>query len=115
MERDLSIDTRTEDDLAIVQPAGDINLASSPQLRTALQAAVAQEKLRTVIDLAGVGYMDSSGVATLVEALQSTRRNGTKLVLCCMTERVRAIFQIARLDAIFTIVDDLPAAREAGG
>ena len=55
--------------------------------------------------------MDSSGVATLVEAMQKAMRSQTKLVLCGMEEKVRSIFEIARLDAVFTIVDDTKAAR----
>jgi anti-sigma B factor antagonist len=51
-----------------------------------------------VVDLAQVPYMDSSGVATFVEAMQIARRVGSKLVLCALQERVRSIFEIARLD-----------------
>ena len=48
--------------------------------------------------------MDSSGVATLVEAMQVARRGGGKLILCALQEKVRSVFEIARLDMVFTIV-----------
>jgi anti-sigma B factor antagonist len=48
--------------------------------------------------------MDSSGVATLVEAMQVARKQGGRLVLCGLQEKVRSIFEIARLDMVFTIV-----------
>jgi len=51
-----------------------------------------------------VPYMDSSGVATLVEAMQTARRTGGRLILCSMQAKVRSIFEIARLDTVFTIV-----------
>ena len=57
---------------------------------------------------------DSSGVATLVEAMQQTRRRGVKLVLCNMQEKVRSIFEIARLDTVFTIVDNTDQAMAVG-
>lgn len=90
----------------VLRPIGDVDLSCSPRLRHAI--AVAQEKspIRLIIDLDEVPYMDSSGVATLVEAMQIARRNRTKLVLCSMKEKVRAIFEIARLDMVFTIADD---------
>jgi anti-sigma B factor antagonist len=57
--------------------------------------------------------MDSSGVATLVEAMQIARKQSTRLVLCGMQSKVRSIFEIARLDRVFTIVDDREAAATA--
>jgi anti-anti-sigma factor len=48
--------------------------------------------------------MDSSGVATLVEALQHCRRQGRDLRLVAPNDRVNSIFQIAKLDTIFVIV-----------
>ena len=59
---------------------------------------------RLVIDLSEVPYMDSSGVATLVEAMQVARRRNQKLILCSPQEKVKAIFEIARLDMVFKIV-----------
>ncbi|MHC4429252.1 MAG: STAS domain-containing protein, partial [Planctomycetota bacterium] len=65
---------------------------------------------RLVIDLSGVPYMDSSGVATLVEAMQIARRTGSKLVLAALQEKVRSIFEIARLDMVFSIVNSVDDA-----
>ena len=48
--------------------------------------------------------MDSSGVATLVEAMQLSRKQNASLVLFSMQDKVRSIFEIARLDRVFTIV-----------
>ena len=50
------------------------------------------------------------GVATLVEAMQVARRQGGKIILCAMQERVQSIFEIARLDMVFTIVGDTEEA-----
>ena len=65
---------------------------------------------RLVVDLSGVSYMDSSGVATLVEAMQVQRQKDNKLVLCALQPRVKGIFQISRLDTMFTIADDRETA-----
>lgn len=89
----------------VVSPEGDIDLSRSPSLRVSLRQAQTTRPGRLIVDLERVDYMDSSGIATLVEALQNARRNGTTMVLCCMKERVRSIFEIARLDTVFTIVD----------
>ncbi|MEX0774501.1 MAG: STAS domain-containing protein [Phycisphaeraceae bacterium] len=97
----------------LVTVQGDIDFSKSPQLRQDLLAVLKNEPARLVIDLTGVSYMDSSGVATLVEALQHQRRTGNKLVLCALQPRVHSVFKIARLDTIFTITTDSAAALTA--
>jgi anti-sigma B factor antagonist len=95
----------------IARPEGEIGFARSPQLRSELMQLIQQHKpAKLVLDMSAIPYMDSSGVATLVEAMQQQRQAGGKLVLCCMQERVRSVFEISRLDMVFTIVADAEAA-----
>jgi len=102
------------DDGVILRLQGEVDLTSSPQVRqTLLETVKNKDHSRVVIDLSDVSFMDSSGVATLVEALQAQRKAGGKLVLFGLQDRVRGIFEIARLDSIFTIVDDEQAATNA--
>ena len=65
---------------------------------------------RIVVDLSGVPYMDSSGVASLVKLLARIRKTGIELRLCGLTDRVRSIFEITRLDSVFQIY---PSQQEA--
>ena len=65
---------------------------------------------RVIVDLAGVEYMDSSGLATLVEAVRNSKKQGVELILCRLNPRVRAIFEIARLERFFRIVDSVEQA-----
>ena len=109
-EDTMKISSEKQDGATIVSQEGDIDLGRSPTLRTSLREAQSSKPQRLVVDLSRVDYMDSSGVATLVEALQNARRGGTKLVLCCMKDRVRSIFEIARLDTVFAIVETREAA-----
>jgi anti-sigma B factor antagonist len=108
----VSIDVRTEsiDDGFVVAPEGEVDLSNSRELQHQLRQMLGKSPNKLVVDLAGVPYMDSSGVATLVEAMQLARKNQTSLVLCGMKDKVRSIFEIARLDKVFTIVDSRDAA-----
>lgn len=87
----------------VVRPSGDVDLNVSPSLRQALKQVLRGRPERLVVDLSGVPYMDSSGVATLVEAMQIARKSGTRMALCSLQERVRSIFEIARLETVFAI------------
>ena len=87
---------------------GDVDLQTSPKAREALLATVAQGK-PVVVDLAKVGYIDSSGVASLVEALQAAKKGGQTLALAAVSEGALRVLKLARLDAVFAIhanVDD---------
>ncbi|MDP7070007.1 MAG: STAS domain-containing protein [Phycisphaerales bacterium] len=103
----LNIDVEQRDGLLVIRPSGEVDLASSPVLRATLQSNLATGSDPVIIDLAGVPYMDSSGVATLVEALQTCRRTSRELTLARLTERVASIFKISKLDAVFTVTEDL--------
>ncbi len=100
----IHVEVKRTTDGAILSPVGEIDLGRAPSFREHLFSAQQSRPQRLIIDLGQVPYMDSSGVATLVEAMQTARRNGSKLVLCNLQDRVRSIFEIARLDTVFTIV-----------
>jgi anti-sigma B factor antagonist len=99
----IQVHVRSVDDVTILSPKGEIDLSRAPALRKHITAAQASRPRKLIIDLGGVPYMDSSGVATLVEAMQNARRAGGKLVLCALQDKVRSIFEIARLDTVFVI------------
>lgn len=101
------------DDGVLLQLTGEIDLSCSPMLRQAILDELDHQPDRIVIDLNDVTYMDSSGVATLVEGLQRLKKTGGKLYLCQLQPRVRSIFEISRLDSVFTLMDDLEAALSA--
>lgn len=109
----ITVATEEIDDGVIFRPSGDIDLSRAPALRTHLAGVQKKRPTRLIVDLVDVPYMDSAGVATLVEAMQVARRNNTRLVLCGMQDRVRSIFEISRLDMVFTIVEDTTAAKSA--
>jgi len=113
-DNNLDIEIHNDDHTAVLKPIGDIDMSRSPQLRTAIaQVQKPQPSKRIIVDLTAVPYMDSSGVATLVEAVQIARRHGGQIVLCNLNDRVLSIIEIARLDTVFTILPTLDDALNA--
>ena len=111
-----AIETHEHESGALVLSiSGEVDVVRSPDLQEALQDAIGRVsgKGALIVDLSGVTYMDSSGVATLVRGLQLSRKKGVQMVLCALQERVRSIFEIARLDTVFTIAGTLDEAVEA--
>ncbi|MEC8321069.1 MAG: STAS domain-containing protein [Planctomycetota bacterium] len=111
MPSELTIEVdQSRDGIVVITPVGEVDLASSPVLRTRLGEVVKSRPNRVVLDLSKVPYMDSSGVATLVEGLQQCRRQSSDLFLAALQDRVRSVFEIARLDTVFTIEPDVATA-----
>jgi len=82
---------------------GDIDLYSSPELRDAVLAAVPKSTTGVGVHLESVGYMDSSGVATLVEGLRSAKENDKSFVLVAPSHAVMKVLELARLDSVFEV------------
>lgn len=101
----LQIDIETTGTITVVIPLGDIDLSKSTELRNAMHPVLNENPSKIIVDLSHVPYMDSSGVATLIEGLQLAQQSNIEFVLCALTEGVQSIIELARLDQIFIILD----------
>lgn len=90
---------------ATIHVGGEIDMNTSPKLRDLLKSATKQKMKKIVVDLSNVNYMDSSGIATLVECLQDISAVKGELTLKSMKPQVKAVFEIAHLTEVFQIVD----------
>jgi anti-sigma B factor antagonist len=104
----MNIETRELEDAVVVSLTGEVDLQHSPRLRKALMDLMFDQR-HVLVDMAGVGYIDSSGVASLVEAYQMARKNNTRFVLAAVSDPARRVFQLARLDRVFTMADTIEA------
>ena len=103
----LRIEQSVQDGTAVIAVEGEVDLNTSPGLRTVLLKAAAKGKGSLAVDLRGVRYMDSSGVATLIEGLKSVREKGGRFVLLAPSGSVMKVLQLSRLDTVFEIRDAL--------
>jgi len=94
---------RWQENVAIVDVAGDIDLNRSLDFQKSLLAVLEDGPHRIIVNLSGVPYMDSSGVASLVKLLSRARKSGCQLSLVGLTTRVKSLFEITRLDVVFNI------------
>jgi len=84
--------------------AGDIDLANSPAMRKVLLTEIKEKHSRKVfLNLTNVRYIDSSGIASLVEGLKASRDNGARLILYGLSPAVREVMELSRLQKIFEI------------
>ena len=98
----MNCEIRDEGGVAIVQLSGEIDLESSPKVRLALLDCVGS-KAGVLVDMSAVTYIDSSGVASLVEAFQNARKSDTRFGLAEVSESALRVLELARLDKVFSI------------
>ncbi len=89
---------------------GEIDLHVSPTVTALLNDMIGKKPERLVVDLSDVSYIDSAGLAALIEAMQKVEGYGGKFMLAGLQETVRSIFEISRLDQVFQIFPDADAA-----
>lgn len=99
-------DVREEGGAVVVAFAGEIDLEHSPKAREVLLECVGRA-CPVLVDLSGVDYIDSSGVASLVEALQQAKGRGGSLALVAVSPSALRVLELARLDKVFTIHDSV--------
>lgn len=96
----------------ILAVSGDVDLYSSPEVRKRLIELTSKKTKNILVDLTRVTYMDSSGVATLVEGLQQVGKYKGQLILFGLGAVVKEVFELSRLDKVFDICSDQQAAME---
>jgi anti-sigma B factor antagonist len=106
----LAIDEHRIAGAPAIRLSGRLDYDTSPALRQVLLKYVDREGLGLIADLDGVEYMDTTGLATLLEALSRLRRHGGRMVLFGLGPRVLDLFAMNEVDRLFTIVEDEDAA-----
>ncbi|SPE23889.1 putative Anti-sigma-B factor antagonist [Candidatus Sulfopaludibacter sp. SbA3] len=110
--------TRHNKGATIMDVAGHIDIGSSPALRKSMLEYLKHSD-RLAVNLAGVKYLDSSGIASLLEVLKEARSSKKRFVLFGLTAAVREVLQLTRLTGVFEVYESedeaLTAETAAGG
>ncbi|GMW01077.1 MAG: hypothetical protein AMXMBFR84_22140 [Candidatus Hydrogenedentota bacterium] len=99
----MNLSKTDKDGVRTVCVQGEVDLNTSPQLRTAITKEVPKDTQTVAVDLSGVSYMDSSGVATLVEGLRTANDRNAAFTLVTPSASVMKVLHLSRLDTVFDI------------
>jgi anti-sigma B factor antagonist len=108
------LDTRECDDYVIVALRGELDMADAADVADRLTAAAVGRR-KAIVDLAGLAFIDCSGVAAFARAQRRARRAGGNLLLAAPRPRVRRVFELSRLvdDVIHASIEQATSATES--
>jgi anti-sigma B factor antagonist len=102
----VQISFRRMEQITIFDLVGNIDLATSPELRKALLHELRETRTpRVILNLLQVKYIDSSGIASLVEGLKASRDVGSRFILYGLSQSAREVMQLSKLNKIFEIYE----------
>ena len=103
----MQISARRNDKTTIFDLSGDIDFANSPVVRDSVLREIRESHTpRVAVNLSQVRYIDSSGVASLVEGLKASRDLGSRFILFGLSKVAREVLQLSRLIKVFEIYDN---------
>ncbi|HZT58625.1 MAG TPA: STAS domain-containing protein [Pyrinomonadaceae bacterium] len=108
---ELNIRERQAGDVTILDLEGKITIGEgSVGLRNAIRRLMQEGKKKILLNLSGVGYVDSSGIGELVSSYTTIGREGGQLKLLNLTQKIRDLLTITKLLTVFDTYDDEAAA-----
>lgn len=99
----MELTTRSFDTITIIELSGRFDKYAAPPVVECLERATAAPPAHIVVNMAAVPFVDSTGLATLVQGLKRARRWGGELHLCGLQQPVYMLFELTRLDKAFNI------------
>jgi anti-sigma B factor antagonist len=111
----LQIEKSQLDDAVILKIDGELDVHTGPELRQEIQSQLGAQPKMLIVDLNGVGMVDSTGLGVLIGGCRRAKDAGTDLRVVCDNTRVKRILDISGLSRLFRIEPDVEAALADGG
>ena len=99
----MDIKVRHAENVTILELGGSLDISNAHQIRRAVVDTIATESAQVVMNLHGLHFVDSSGLAALVQGLKRAREQNGNLTLCNLQPPVRMILELTRFDKVFDI------------
>ena len=96
-----------------VQVDGQLIVGNRQELKQLVQEAVDHGEKKVLVDFTKAGYIDSSGLGALVSISKKVREQGGELRLSGLNEDLRSLFELTKLDTLFSISDSTKQALAA--
>ncbi|MFA6142928.1 MAG: STAS domain-containing protein [Candidatus Omnitrophota bacterium] len=100
----MSVKIEPKNGLTVCRIDGEVDINSSPDIKKSFDKLISKKTPKIVVDLFKVTYVDSSGLATLVEILKNMKTYGGRMRLVGLTPKIKSLFEITKLEKLFEIL-----------
>ena len=97
----------------VLKLTGRLDASSAKNLKERVVSLVKENRVKLIVDMAGVDFIDSSGLGSLVSSLRAVNEKDGDVKVAALQKQVRSIFELTRLHRIFGIFDDVEAAMKS--
>ena len=97
-------------EIEVLELKGRLDAASAKALKEKVQSLVEQQRVKLVLDMGDIDFIDSSGLGVLVAALRSANKKGGDVKIAALQNKIRSIFELTRLHRVFEIFDTAETA-----
>jgi anti-sigma B factor antagonist len=102
----MQVNVQEQGGISVCRIVGDIDVNTSPDVKKSFDQLVKAKKEKVVVNFKDVSYVDSSGLATLIEIFKNMRAYGGKMKLTNLSSKVMGLFEITKLNKLFDILAD---------
>jgi len=94
------------DGVDVLIPQGRLDASSAKDIKEKISSLIKENRIKLVMDMSAVDFIDSSGLGSLVSSLRSLNKLGGDIKLASLQDQVRAIFELTRLHRVFQVFDE---------
>ena len=102
----MGVKTEIKNGLTVCHVEGEIDINTAPEIKKAFDKLICKKEPKIVVNFTRVTYVDSSGLATLVEILKNMRSYGGRMRLTNLSPKIKGLFEITKLEKLFEIMVD---------
>ena len=107
----MELDTKDDGDVTIITVQGDLVIGDAEtHFKKTVTRLLEEGRIHLLVDMAGVGFLDSSGLGALVRALTNSQKEGGQTKLLHAGPQIRKLLQMTKLDSVFELHEDMEAA-----
>jgi len=107
----MNLETREDGTVTILTVTGDLVIGDpETTFKKTVTRLLEEGRVHLLVDLTGVGFLDSSGLGALVRALTQSQKEGGQTKLLGANDQIRKLLQMTKLDSVFELHDDLGTA-----
>ena len=106
----MAVTEENDNDVSIIALKGRLDAGSSKRVLAGVKELLKRNRLKIILDMSGVAFIDSTGVGILLTSYRAVDAKGGALKICAIQNQVESIFSMTRLGGFFEIFDDRASA-----